>query len=343
MASVIPCPRIGRRQSNANPAIVTLQDGPFVQAIQTIWGKLNYNNGVNLHPFRHNMRPYLDEGEPSTNYEIQTIRALLSDPELQIVVSPAGNGFKWDNRMNAYERKCIFIDEALFFIIQFPQNESQFAAIRIILLATVLHCLGDYITVWSQPAVNFATNTNVHRVEGGTKTEFVFFGGRLGGFQSDGVHYDCAIIRTFNAMNQTFHWFIPDSVARDVYNADVIAKFNEVNLTPNQNPPAPSNTIRQIDICCGWHRTVWIPIRRAPQPPPPPSNWQPYPPQPGPQGPNYPPPNWGYNQYGPAPGISGQPPSQFPPPPAGGNYGPYTSAPPPANAGTYTLNCMLLI
>ena len=335
MANVIPYPRIGRRQSNANPVIIPLQDGAFVQAIQFIWNKFNYNNGINLHSFRHNMRGYLDESEPITNYDIQTIRTLLSDPELQIVVSPAGNSFHWENR-NPYERKYIFIDEALFFLLYFPQSESQLTAIRMILFATVLHCLGDYITIWCQPHINFATNTTVHRLEGGTKTEFVFFGGRLGGYMSDGVHYDCVTIRTFNAMNQTIHWFIPDNVARDAYNADLITKFNETTLTGNANPPPPSNTIRQIDICCGWHRTVWVPIRRPPQPPPAPSNWPPYPPQPGPQGPgNYPPPsNWGYNAYGPAPGTSGQAPSQYPPPPGTGNYGSYTSTSAPGAAGT---------
>ena len=343
MSNIIPYPRIGRCQSIDNPVIVTITHGDFVKAVQFIWDKFNFRNGINLAAFRHNLRDYYDETAPITQYELQTIRGLLSDPEMQICVSPVGNGFRWDNRNSSGERKCIFIDEALFFLFSSHQTEIQDHALRLIFMGTLLHCLGDYITTWAQPAIDFSTKPNKHRAEGGTKTEYAFFGGIIGGNMGDGFHYDYAKIRVFNPMNQPESWFISDKVAQEYYSSDQILKFGETGLTKNPAPMGPTNTIRQLDICCGWHRSVWKPIHRPPpeqpqpppqqggfnphgyfgQPPPTASHWYPSQPQPH-QG--------GYVSYGAPPGGTYDPPAY---PPGVGNYaGGYPSGPPPLGIST---------
>ena len=345
----IPYPRIGRRQSISNPAIVPITQGDFVKAIQYIWNKFSFNNGINLSPFRHNLRDYYDEGAAITPYELQTIRGLLSDPELQLCVSPVDNSFRWDNRNTAMDRKCIFIDEAFFFLFSLPQTDNQKAALRLIFMGTVLHCLGDYITTWTQPTVDFSTKQSVQRLEGGTKTEYAFFGGIMGGQMTDGIHYDFAKIRLFNLMNQPESWFVGDRVARDYYKCDQILKVTVVELKKNPTPMGPTNTIRQLDICCGWHRSVWKPNHRPPpeqqqqqqqqqhqqqqqqhqtgfntqgyfgQPQPTGSQW--YPPQPQPH-------QGGYVSYGAAPGTTYEQPLAFPPPPGNVATG-YAPIPPP--------------
>ena len=340
MSNIIPFPRVGRRQSVANPVANAINQGEFVNAIHFIWNKFNLNNGFNLAAFRHNLRDYYDESAGITQYELQTIRGLLSDPQLTITVSPAGNTFRWDNRGSTADRKTIYIDEALYFLFSSFQSDSQINALRLIFMATLFHCLGDYITSWAQPHVDFTTNTSTHRSEGGTKTEYSFFGGIVGGHLGDGIHYEHAKIRLFNSANQEAHWIIPDHVAREYYNSDQILKFSEVGLTRNPSFQGPTNTIRQLDICCGWHRLVWKPIHRPPQPPAhdpqagypqpsfynqPPAGSQWYPPQP--QAPQP-----GYNMsYGAAPGTSYAPPPTFPPPAA--NFGAGSYAPPPAPTG----------
>ena len=340
MSNIIPYPRVGRRQSIANPVVNSIHQGEFVNAIHFIWNKFSLSNGINLAGFRHNLRDYYDETAVMTRYELETIRGLLSDPELQICVSPAGNTFRLDNRGTPVDRKTIFIDEALFFLFSSAQTESQINALRLIFMATLIHCLGDYITTWTQPQVDFTTTTNVHRFEGGTKTEYAYFGGIIGGHMTDGIHYEYAKIRLFNAANHSVHWIIPDLVAREYYNSDQILKFSDVGLTRNPVTTGPINTIRQLDICCGWHRLVWKPIHRPP--PPPPShdpqaaNPQPsffnqqhtgsqwYPPQPQA-------PQTGFMSYGAAPGTTYAPQPAFPPPSA--NFGGASYAPPPPPMG----------
>src|SRR5271170_248499 len=336
-SSIIPFPRVGRRQSIANPGINSLHQGEFVNSIHFIWNKFNLNNGINLAGFRHNLRDYYDEAAGITQYELQTIRGLLSDPELQICVSPAGNTFRLDTRGTTTERKTIYIDEALFFLFSSMQNDSQLNALRLIFMATIIHCLGDYITSWAQPQIDFSTIINVHRFEGGTKTEYSFFGGIMGGHMTDGLHYEYAKIRLFNSANQAVHWIIPDHLAREYYHSDQILKFSEVGLTRNPLSIGPTNTIRQLDICCGWHRLVWKPIHRPPPPPAqdpqagypqpsfynqPPTGSQWYPPQP--QAPQP-----GFVSYGAAPGTSYAPPPSFPPPNSNFGGGSYAPPPPP--------------
>jgi hypothetical protein len=342
MTTMIPYPRVGRRQSIANPSVYPIHQGDFLSAVQFIWNKFNFNNGTNLAGFRHNLRDYYDDNIPITPYELQYIRSLLSDPEFQICVSPAGNSFRWDNRPTNAERKTIFIDEGIFFLFCHLQTENQANALRLIFLGTVLHCLGDYITTWTQPQVDFnPTNTSVHRFEGGVKTEHAFFGGIMGGQMADGIHYDCAKIRLFNSLNQSVHWIVPDALARDYYLSDQICRFNEVNLQRNPNPQAPGNTIRQLDICCGWHRLVWRPIYRNPY------NVQ-DPNQMNYGAPGYAAqPQWGYQQapgqqaqpyynYPSAPGTSYQAPPQYPPPP--GNFGGQSYSTIPASIGHHSFS-----
>jgi hypothetical protein len=345
MMAMIPYPHVGRRQSIANPTFLPITQGDFLNAVHFIWNKFNYNNGVNLAGFRHNLRDYYDENIVMTQYEMQSIRGLLSDPEFQICVSPAGNSFRWDSRSTLAERKTVFIDEAIFFLFCHVQTEAQTNALRLIFLGTILHCLGDYITTWAQPQVDFSDHQHVGRFEGGMKTEYAFFGGIMGGQMLDGVHYDCARVRLFNSMNQSVHWIVPDQLARDYYLADLIYRFNEVNLTRNPVPMSPSNTIRQLDICCGWHRLVWKPAHRAPtygQDPQQGVYATPYGTQqqqwgyqgaPG-QVPNQAPPS--YYGYPAAPGTTYVQQPQFPPPPAtlGG------SVPPPmGNLMSCVVNC----
>lgn len=326
MNAVIPVPRIGRRQSIANPIIQPLSQGEFVNAVHYIWSKFNVQGGINLSGFRHNCREFYDENTGITPYEQNYIRGLLSDPDLQICVSPAGNSFRWDTRTSTADRKIIFIDEVIFILFSNIQNEAQNNAIRLIFMATLIHCLGDYITMWAQPNVDFSTNTRVHRFEGGTKTEYAFFGGIIGGHQApDGIHFECTKLRLFNPQNQVEHYFIPDHIAREYYVSDYIRKFTEVGLTKNAMATTATNSIRQLDICCGWHRLVWKPVR-------PPQNEQ--------QPPFYPPP--GYYSQG-APGTQGSswyPPLQQPQQqtsfpssygPAPGTYAPGTYAPSTGN------------
>ena len=335
---IIPYPRVGRRQSILNASISPITQGDFVNAIHFIWNKFNFNNGSNLSGFRHNLRNYYEDTVPMSAYELQYIRGLLSDPELLICVSPAGTSFRWENRATPSDRKCIFIDEAFYFLFCHMLPEHQLNALRLIFLGTILHCLGDYITAWAQPTTDFATTTNVFRFEGGTKTEYSFFGGIMGGTMNDGIHYECAKIRLFDLANQSIHWLIPDHLARDYYNSDMIVRFNEVNLQKNPVLLGPTNTIRQLDICCGWHRLVWKPIHRPPQDPQPAS----FPPttyygQPQATSQWYPPPaqpqQSGYF-YTSAPGTSsyGQVP-QFPPPSANFAGGSFAFATPSGHLG----------
>jgi len=132
-------------------------------------------------------------------------------------------------------------------------------------MATLLHGLGDYITSWAQPSVDFSPTANRHRFEGGMKTEYAFFGGFMGGYTTDGVHYDYARIRMFNSSMLPEYWMIPDHVAREYYASETISKFHESILTKLSVSTGPTNTIRQMDLCCGWHRLVWRPIHRPPQ------------------------------------------------------------------------------
>jgi hypothetical protein len=292
---MIPTPRVVRRMSVTNEDPQPIPLGNFTNAVQYVWNKFNLRSGMNLSGFRHNLRDYYDEQAPMTQYELEQVRAYLSDPALQICVSTAGDHFRWDNRPNPASRKCIYIDETMFILFQINQTDSQHNALQLIFLATLLHGLGDYITSWAQPEVDFSPNPTGpgHRLEGGTKTEYAYFGGVMGGNMADGVHYDYAKVRLFNSQNQGEHWIIPDQVARGYYAAEVITKFNEVDLRRNSQFTGPTNTIRQLDICCGTHRLVWKPQHRNPheaqqaayfqqpfyQPPPAQPPWYPNPQQ----------------------------------------------------------------
>jgi hypothetical protein len=321
--SILPTPRVVRRMVVANEDPQLIAPGNFTNAVQYIWNKFNVRGGMNLAGFRHNLRDYYDETAPMTQYELDQVRAYLSDPALQICVSTTGDHFRWDNRPNPASQKCIYIDETIFILFQIGQTEGQQNALQLIFLAILLHSLGDYITSWAQPAVDFSPNSTGagYRLEGGTKTEYAYFGGVMGGNMSDGIHYDYAKIRLFNSQNQSEHWIIPDQVARDYYAAEIITKFNEVNLRRKTQFTGPTNTIRQLDICCGTPRLVWKPQHRNPH-----EVQQTYFQQPFyPQTPQQPP--W----------YSSQQPQQFPP----GSYPVYPGAPgtsahippPPANFG----------
>jgi len=209
-------------------------------------------------------------------------------------------------------------------------------------MATLLHGLGDYITSWAQPAIDFSPTANRHRFEGGMKTEYAFFGGFIGGYTTDGVHYDYARIRMFNSGNLPEYWMIPDHVAREYYASEAINKYTETMLTKLSVSTGPTNTIRQMDLCCGWHRLVWRPIHRPPQ-----DQQQGYQQgyygqggQQGQQGGSWgylPPQQQGYSQYGAAPGTnfsnSGSMAPSFPPPSSNFN-GQFAMAFPPAGNQT---------
>jgi hypothetical protein len=153
----------------------------------------------------------------------------------------------------------------------------------------------------------------------------------MGGHMNDGVHYDVAKIRLFNSQNLSEHWIIPDHIAREYYQSDHIRKFTEVGLTKNSMTTGPTNTIRQLDICCGWHRLCWRPVHRTPQDQS--GYYQPgyygQPPSGGQGGPWYAPPNPGPGYgYGPPPGMQYPPggTQAYPPPP--GMYNHYSALPP---------------
>jgi hypothetical protein len=320
---MIPFPRVGRRQSAADPTFIPIVQPDFLNGVNYIWSKFNFNNGVNLSGFRHNLRNYYNDAEAITSYELEWIRRLLSDPDLHICFSPVGKSFQWDNRITPSERKCIFIDEAFFFLFNVNQTDSQTNAFRLIFMATLIHCLGDYITSWAQPNIDFSLTTQSNRFEGGTKTEYAFFSGIIGGHMTDGIRYDCAKIRLFNSSNQEEHWIIPDHIARDIYNSDHIPRLTEAGLTRFTLITGPTTTVRQLEFCCGRNRLVWKPIHRHSQDPqqsgyglhgyyhhqPPTSHWYPLPPQ------SQPPQSGGFS-YPAAPGTTYMPPPQCPPPAA---------------------------
>lgn len=331
MNNIIPYPRVGRRESNANPYIKPIPTGEFLNAVHFIWDKFNVNNGFNLAAFRHNLRDYYDEAIPITTYELHTIRSYLSDPEFQICVSPAGKSFRWDNRGSSAERKCIYIDEIFYILFSQTLTESQTNAVRLIFMDVILHCLGDYFTAWAQPNIDLSPDQSATRFEGGMKTEYAVFGGFIGGhMSSDDIHYESAHIQIFNAQNQQSYYTIPDHLAREVYNSDQFFRFSETGLNKSTIQRGPTNTIRQLDICCGYHRLVWKPIQRPPpeqqpsynqpgyfgQPPPTGIPW--YPPQPQPQ-------QGGYPTYS---GPTFVQPPTFTPPGNYGSGGPYGPVPP---------------
>jgi hypothetical protein len=314
--NAIPTPHIVRRlgATDENPQPIPL--GNFTNVVHHVWNKLNIHNGINLSGFRHNLRDYYDENEPMSHREHDQIRAFLSDTGLQICVSPAGNHFRWDNRPNPHSRKCLYVDETIYILFEITQTAAQYNALQLVFMAILFHGLGDYFTTWTQPNVIVSPNMTGYgyRTEGGMKTEYAYFGGFLGGTMQDTIHYDHAKIRTFNSQNQSQHWIIPDHIARDYYAAEVITKFREVELRRNTQITGPTNTIRQLDICCGTHRLLWKPHHRNPHEPRPPYYQQPYyqpppPPPPPPQG------HWG---------MANQPPQQQP---FQGNYPGYGGAP----------------
>jgi hypothetical protein len=348
MNPAIPYPCILRKVIGSQYPVQLPPGNEFTNAVYSIWGKFNAPGGINLSGFRHNCRPDYDENLPMTAWELTQVRGYLSDPQLQIVVSPANPCFRWDyDRGSAYNKKIIYIDELFLYLFTGNQSESQLNALRIIFMATLLHCLGDYITSWAQPEIDFNPDLSTPRIEGGTKTEYAFFGGVMGGVQNDPFHYDYAKIRLVNAVGQSDHYLIPDGMARDYYQSDVIHRFNEAGLQRNNLITGPTNTIRQLEICCGHHRLNWKPpappTANPPPHPPyfPPGYGQPQQPQ---QQPFYPANLFGQQPYQqpqnpnpPAPGVAFNPPFQFPfaQGPAGG-YGPnpaygsnvYFAAPP---------------
>ena len=268
MSVQIPYPPILRRTIATQPPTLLTQGGEFTNAVYYIWNKFNVQGGINLNGFKHNCRNYYDEDVPITQFELQHIRGLLSDPQLQIVVSPAGKSFGWDERNNVYYRKIIYIDEAFLFLFTTNQTEQQLNALRIIFMSTLFHLLGDYITAWMQPNIDLNPDSPIPRVEGGSKTEYAFFGGTVGGFQSDGIHYDYAKIRLFNPQGQGDHFLIPDAIAKHYYGLEVIHRFTEQGLQRNNLITGPTTTIRQLDLCCGHHRLNWRPPYRPENQPP---------------------------------------------------------------------------
>jgi len=350
----IAVPRIFRRSnitSTEYPQLIG--PGPFYSAVHFIWSKFNAHNGINLVPFRHNLRDYYDESVPASTAEIDTIRGYLMSSELQICVVPVGDYFRWDKRNSVAERKCIYIDEHMFTLFQVQQTESQDSALRLVFMATLIHCLGDYITSWAQPNVDLspkqAPKEVGFRAEGGAKTEYAFFGGLIGGNMPDGTHYESSKIRLYSPSNEREHFIIPDHVAREYYNSEYIHKFNEVamGLQRNQLVSGIDNSIRQLELCCGYHRLVWKPKHRPPPPPPPQrqveqgyynqggyqgqgqqgGGWQGYPPSP-PQGGYMQQQQGGYGYSPPGTYIQGNAPG-YPPPPNNYGGGQYALPPPP--------------
>ena len=345
----IPVPRIFRRSNiNSTEYPQIIGPGPFYSAVHFIWSKFNAHNGINLQPFRHNLRDYYDETVAATTAELDTIRGYLMSPELQICISPAGDHFRVDKRNSVAEKKTIYIDEHLFTLFQVQQTEIQDYALRLVFMATLLHCLGDYITSWAQPNIDFSPTPKEvgFRAEGGAKTEYAFFGGLMGGHMPDGTHYEAGKIRLYNAQNEREHFVIPDQVAREYYNSDYIHKFNEVTMGLQRNPLVSGidNSIRQLELCCGYHRLVWKPKHRPPQnpgqvywdpmqfggPPPPgqqgSGGWQAYPSPP--QGGYVPPHHGGYGYSAPGTYAQGSVPG-YPPPPSNFGSAQYAIPPPP--------------
>ena len=119
----INIPYIQNRTSSkhsSNPAIVPITQGDFVKAIQHIWNKFSFNNGINLSPFRHNLRGYFSsEGVAITPYELQTIRGLLSDPNYSSVFPQSTTAFDGTTEIlrwitNAYLSMKLFSSFSVF-------------------------------------------------------------------------------------------------------------------------------------------------------------------------------------------------------------------------------------
>lgn len=234
--------------------------GELVNTLHTTWNKFNYPN--NLSGFRHNVRLFYDENAPMTPHEQAFIRNLLADQGLRFCIMPRGTHFRWDTRNTPAERKIIYLDERWMNLFSIMQSESQTNALRLIFMATIIHCLGDYITVWSQPSVDMSLEVNTPRIEGGTKTEYGFFGGVMGGVSMNSFQYDHVKLRTFNSSGLPTFWIVPDHVARQAYTSDFITKISEVGLTRFAGSEN-ANSITQLDHCCGWHRLVWRPVHRV--------------------------------------------------------------------------------
>lgn len=268
----IPVPTIAIRFNESEPVQI-LQQGEFVNAVRHIFQKFNFNNGENLHPFRHNLRPYYNEAEPITRDELNTIRGLLSDRQLLICVTPpGGNWYRWDNRSNPVERKVIYIEFMFYVLLTITLSDVRRNAARLIFMDTLLHGLGDYITTRGPTGVNLNPDDQSAgvRPEGGTKTEYAFFGGIMEAIRHDYVHYESVIITLFpNSQSNGEHWYVLDQCAMNIWHADRIQKLvPEMGLRQVTDPNYTrlKNTVQQLGICCAWHRIWWTPFLQSPRP-----------------------------------------------------------------------------
>jgi hypothetical protein len=261
----IPYPRIVRKTTPADPG-QDLTQGDLVSVLQSIWRK--FNDIANLSNFRHNLRAYYDENSPATVEELAQIRSYLSDPGLRIYIMHPGESFRWDKRTTTASRKIIYLSQRWLdrfdMINQFTDGQKN--ALRLAFMQTLIHALGDYITVWARD-VNMAPDQHTIRYEGGTETEYVFFGGLLEGVSLDhnnNFRLDYVRCCLFDGDRATF-WTIPDNVARDLYANGVIEQIVPSTLTKWSG--VAHDPASQTEYCCGFHRVSWKPNRRPRQPP----------------------------------------------------------------------------
>jgi hypothetical protein len=282
MNNRIPFPKIVRKNSATDPGQEVTQ-GELAEAIHSIWRK--FNDSTNLSKFRHNIRPYYDETSPLTEEERNQIRAYLSDQGLRIYVTNPGDQFRWDKRTTNPERKIIYLSQRWHdrFDMINALTDGQKNTLRLAFMVVLLHNLGDYITLWAR-RINLSPDQQEIRYEGGTETEYAFFGGIIDGVSLDAnnnFRLDYARFCTFDESDRSTHWTIPDNVARDIYANAIIEKPNMATLT-RWAGFANESTSQQLEICCGFHRVSWRPHRRRrPQPPPPPQIEPPVPNFPG--------------------------------------------------------------
>jgi len=260
MNNRIPNPKIVRKTSPVDPG-QEITDGEFASTLYTIWQK--FNDDRNLAPFRHNLRSYYDEASPITAEEQREIRVRFSDPTLRIYILLQGEQFRWDNRTST-DRRIIYIGQRWLdrFEMMNSFTPSQQTTLRVSFMVVLIHGLGDYLTSWFR-GVNISPKKQDTPYEGGTETEYSFFGGLIDGVslnRTNNFRHDYVRFCLFDDPDRPAYYTIPDNVARELFNNTVIEKINPATLTKWSG--YGNDMGNQLEICCGVNRVSWRPNRR---------------------------------------------------------------------------------